>query len=151
MSSTIQTTPLLKTKPFDPIASFKRHWLKIFIFGGFIFLILYPFSIFMSKPYYTASGKVRINPVTTSYISRSDERSITGYYSSYVSTQVNRILEVDLLEKAVDRLPANAKAIYLPPGMPLSIAARPIKAAFKPCVIIISATSAARCPTERCP
>ena len=114
MSSTIQTTPLLKTKPFDPIASFKRHWLKIAIFGGFIFLILYPLSIVMSKPYYTASGKIRITPVTTSYISRNEERSITGYYSSYVSTQVDRLLGLDLLEKAADRLPANAKAIYLP-------------------------------------
>jgi len=131
MSTTIQKTPLLKTKPFDPVASFKRHWLKIVIFGGFIFLLLSPLSIIMSKPFYTASGKIRITPVTTSYISRSEERSITGYYSSYVSTQVDMIVNQDILEKAVDRLPANAKAIYLPAGMPLSIAARNIKTNLK--------------------
>jgi Mrp family chromosome partitioning ATPase/uncharacterized protein involved in exopolysaccharide biosynthesis len=109
-------------KPFDPVGTFTRHWLKILVFGTVLFILLAPFSFIMSKPYYTAMGKLRVAPVVPSFLAQTQEKSITDYFEDYISTQVDRIKEIDILKEAINKLPPELRSIYVPGKIPISLA-----------------------------
>jgi len=120
---TSESDPIRRpTKPIDPIGTVKRHWLKILVFGTALFLPLSLLPFMFQQPYYLAIGKLRISPATATFIARYEETPIAPYYKDYVRTQVDRMKEPEILEKAIDKLPANIKPIFAPEGISLSSA-----------------------------
>jgi polysaccharide biosynthesis transport protein len=111
------------SKPFDPLATVSRHWLKIVLLGAVLFIILLPALLLFKKPFYSASGKLLVSPVVPAFTARGDELSIAGYYNSYVQTQVDRIKTPEILTAALKKLPAEARGIFMPDPAPLSLAA----------------------------
>ncbi|MBF0119509.1 MAG: AAA family ATPase [Desulfobacterales bacterium] len=114
-------------KPFDPLATIIRHWFKIVVFGMPIFIMILPILMIKNTPYYSAFGKLRISPVVPALITRSDELSITGYYNSYVQTQVDKIKTPEIIETAAKKLPARFQSILIPNGIPLTRGAEIIR------------------------
>ena len=110
-------------KPFDPISSLSRHWLKILVFSSMLFVFLFPISIIKKKPYYQVSGRLLVLPSVETLITRSEDNPITPYYSSYVQTLCERIKAQENLEKAIERLEPWLKWIFAPEGLPISTAA----------------------------
>lgn len=121
---TQQDIVLKPKKPFDPVATFTRHWFKIVVFGGSLFILLSPFALLLSKTYHKVSGKLVVLPESESMISRTDEGSVASYYHQFISTQLDIIKSPQILEKAINRLPADNKKYFMPKGMSLSFAAR---------------------------
>ena len=115
------------SKPFDPVVTIVRHWFKIAVFGSALFVAILPVMLLMKSPYYTATGKLRISPVVPALITRSDELSITGYYTSYVQTQVDKIKTPEILEAAIDKMPPDMKRSHAPGNMPPAQAAEILK------------------------
>ena len=111
------------SKPIDPAATVTRHWFKVAVFGSALFIVIFPVLLLVKSPYYSAVGKLRISPVVPALISRSEELSITGYYTSYVQTQVDKIKTSEILEAAVADLPPDIRRIMAPGDMPLQRAA----------------------------
>jgi polysaccharide biosynthesis transport protein len=122
--SSLQRQP---SKPLDPVATIVRHWFKIAVFGSALFIIILPVLLLLKSPYYVATGKLRISPVVPALITRSDELSITGYYTSYVQTQVDKIKNPEIIEAAFEKLPPNMRRIHAPGGMPVARAAEIIR------------------------
>ena len=115
------------SKPFDPVATIVRHWFKIAVFGSALFILILPVLILLKNPYYATTGKLRISPVVPALITRSDELSITGYYTSYVQTQVDKIKTPEILEAAIEKLKPDMRRIHAPEGMPAPRAAEILK------------------------
>jgi polysaccharide biosynthesis transport protein len=115
------------SKPFNPVATVERHWFKIAVFGTVLFIMVLPVLLMMKSPYFSAAAKLRISPVVPALITRSDERTITGYYNSYVQTQVDKIKTLKNIEIALEQLSPDIKKIYAPKGMPLPLAAELIQ------------------------
>lgn len=105
------------SKPIDPVGTAMRHWLKILVLGGVLFLLLIPLAFMFTQPYYLAIGKLRISPAMATFIARFEETPITPYYKDYVRTQVDRIQEPDILKKALDKLPADLKPLFVLRGL----------------------------------
>jgi uncharacterized protein involved in exopolysaccharide biosynthesis len=112
------------TKSIDPLGTLRRHWLKVVVFGGGLFVLFIPFCLSLQEPYYLALGKLRVSPATATFIIRYEETPITPYYKDYVRTQVDLIQAPDILENAIFRLPAPLKVLFIPEGMSLSLAAK---------------------------
>ena len=110
-------------KPFDPLGSLSRHWLEVLIFGLIGFLILSPLAILASKSYYEAEGKLRIMPVVPSFITETEDFSITAYYHDFSRTQVARLKDRTVLEEALKGLPADLQEKFLPGDMDVAIGA----------------------------
>ena len=121
---TQQEIAIKPKKPFDPVASLTRHWFKIVVFGGILFILLSPLSLLLRNPSYLVSGKLVVLPKSETMISRTDESSIGSYYHQFINTQLDVIKSPKILEKAIDKLPSDLKKYFMPEGMPLSIAAR---------------------------
>ncbi|MDM8538942.1 hypothetical protein QUF70_19490, partial [Desulfobacterales bacterium HSG17] len=118
-------TPSRKpTQPLDPIGTVLRHWLKIIVFGGILMVLLSPIPMLKSRPYYVSAAKIRVSPVLLTFIRRSEEAPIINYYADYVRTQVDRIKDLDILEKALATLDPAHKPIFAPKGISISLAAR---------------------------
>lgn len=111
-------------KPFDPVATIMRHWLKIVVFGGSLFVLLSPIAFIFNHSFYQVSGKLVVLPESESVISRTDERSVAGYYNQFINTQLDLIQSPKILEKAIEKLSPDIKQHYLPDNMTLSFAAR---------------------------
>lgn len=118
-------------KPFDPVATIMRHWLKILVFGGSLFVLLTPIAFIFSNSFYQVSGKLVVLPESESVISRTDERSVAAYYNQFINTQIDLIQSPKILEKSIDKLPSDIKQQYLPDNMTLSFAARLLKGDLK--------------------
>jgi len=93
------------TKPFDPIGSLLRRWLEIVVFGGILASILLLGAVLASKPYYEVEGLLRIEPVIPNLLAPTEDFSITAYYHDFSRTQVRRLKDRDVLEKALSSLP----------------------------------------------
>ncbi len=115
------------SKPFDPVATIVRHWFKIAVFGTVLFILILPVLLLLKNPYFATTGKLRISPVVPALITRSDELSITGYYTSYVQTQVDKIKTPEILEAAFEKLKPEIRRIHAPGGMPVTQAAEILK------------------------
>jgi len=122
MANEINQNTLSKSKPFDLVETLTRHWLKIVLFGMAIFLLLSPAAIFLSKPYYKAEGKLRVSPIIPSFIAQTEETSISGNYTQYVKTQVDRVKGPKIIEKAIDRLSPELKKIFIPDNVSVDLA-----------------------------
>lgn len=106
-------------KNLDPFQMLLRHWLKIIIIGTIVFLGAAPLASIFDKSYYETTGKIRISPVVSTFISQ-DESSITGYYHDYVRTQVDRIKSPAIIEKAVNMLDAELRSNFILEEVPIS-------------------------------
>jgi uncharacterized protein involved in exopolysaccharide biosynthesis len=82
---------------------FKRHYLKILIFGVLTFLIAAPVIYFTSSKSYTAMVELRIDPRSSSVV-LGMESNIQQYYSEYVATQKFKLLKKQTVEKALRAL-----------------------------------------------
>ena len=92
------------SKPFDPISSFIRHWVKISVFGSILFLLLSPVALFKNKQFYKAKGKLMIAPSLETLIARTESNPIPGSYNDYVRTLCERIKAKQMLETALTQL-----------------------------------------------
>jgi polysaccharide biosynthesis transport protein len=110
----IKNNTTSKSKPFDLVETLKRHWLKIVIFGTAFFLFLSPVAFLLIKPYYKVEGKIRVSPIIPSMIAQTEETSISGNYSQYVKTQIDRIKGPKIVEKAIGKLSPELKKYFLP-------------------------------------
>jgi polysaccharide biosynthesis transport protein len=121
----------IPSKPFDPIGTVVRHWLKIAVFGSAILVLLFPVALIKEKPYYIASGKLLISPSVQTLLSSTENNPIASYYSYYVQTECERISSQENLEKAIEQLDPNIKKIFMPNGLPVSAAASSLASRMK--------------------
>lgn len=115
--------PGRSSKPFDPISSLIRRWLEIVVFGGMLAMVLLLFALIASKPYYEVEGMLRIEPVVPNLLAPTEDFSITAYYHDYARTQVRRIKERAVLEKALNGLSPEHLQNFALAGDNLSLAA----------------------------
>ena len=94
-------------KPFDPIGSLIRHWMKIAVFGSTLFVLLSPAALIKKKAYYEAAGKLMIAPSVQTLISRTETNPINGPYGDYARTQCERITADETIEMALAELDPN--------------------------------------------
>ncbi len=106
-------------KPFDPIGSLMRHWLKIAIFGSVLFILFSPVALLKEKSFYKAEGKLMIAPSVQTLISNTETNPITGSYSGYVRTQCERIKAKEIVEASLAQLDEKYRK-NLPPAIVLS-------------------------------
>lgn len=111
------------SKPFDPLGSLARHWLEVLVFGLIGFLLLAPLAMLASKSYYEAEGLLRIMPVVPSFITETEDFSITAYYHDFARTQVARLKDRSVLEEALKELPDDLRAQFMPGDTAVSLAA----------------------------
>jgi polysaccharide biosynthesis transport protein len=114
----------LPQKPFDLFGSLFRHWLKILVFGSFLFVLSLPLCWLKKQPYYKTEGQLLVSPSSTTFIAKADEDPISSYYTSYVRTQVGTIAAQENLEKTVQSFEGKLKEIFLPGQMPVTTAAK---------------------------
>jgi polysaccharide biosynthesis transport protein len=119
-----QEIVIKSNKPFDPVATITRHWLKIAVFGGCLFILLSPFAFLFNNQFYKVSSKLVVLPESESVISRTDERSVAGYYNQFINTQLDLIKSPRILEKAITILPPETQKYFVTDGISLSFAAR---------------------------
>jgi len=113
-----------QSKPFDPIGSVLRHWFETIIFGSIAFLILAPFGVLLSKPFYEVDGKIRIDPVISTLLGPTEDFSITAYYHDYARTQVNRIKDPVLLEEVLEGIPDELREYFIIKGRSIAFSAK---------------------------
>lgn len=92
--------------------------------GLLLFIALVPVAFLLSKPYYEVEGMLRIDPVIPTLLGPTEDFSITAYYHDYVRTQVNRIKQHSIIEKALRSLPEDIKKEFLIEGQPIKFAAK---------------------------
>jgi polysaccharide biosynthesis transport protein len=122
MADKINHSTLSKSKPFDLVETLKRHWLKIILFGTALFLLLSPAAMFLSSPYYKVEGKLRVSPIIPSFIAQTEDTSISGSYTQYVKTQIDRLKGPGIVEKAIEKLSSELKINFLPDNVPVDSA-----------------------------
>lgn len=112
-----------QSKPFDPIGSLLRHWLKIAVFGSILFVLFFPLAVIKKKVFYKTEGKLLVSPYVQTLITKTEENSLTGYYRDYVKTQSERVKSQENLEKAIEKLSPEIRQIFAPHGQSVSKAA----------------------------
>ncbi len=100
-------------KPRDVIIPMVKNRWRIFFIGTFFFLILLPIGVLLRDPYYQASGRLRVEPIGLSVISKVDEYSVTGFYRRYIRTQIKRLEERSMIERALYALPPSKRAYFV--------------------------------------
>ena len=106
-------------KPLDLFGFLFRYSVMIIVFGFFIMTMLIPFVLMMRQPDYEVHSMLKIDPVVSSLITKSEDPSIAGYYHDFVRTQSERINEYSVLSAAIQRLTAKQKDALFPPGLPI--------------------------------
>ncbi|NTU96937.1 MAG: hypothetical protein HGA62_03880 [Chlorobiaceae bacterium] len=106
------------SKPFDVAGFARRYGLIVVVIASFIFTMLVPVVLFISKPNYEVHALMRIDPVIPSLITKSDDPSIINYYGDYANTQARRMMGFEILKKTVEKLTPDEKASILPAALP---------------------------------
>ncbi|NTW11357.1 MAG: hypothetical protein HGA26_08370, partial [Chlorobiaceae bacterium] len=106
------------SKPFDAAGFAKRYGLIVVVIASFIFTMLVPVVLFISKPNFEVHALMRIDPVIPSMITKSDDPSIINYYQDYANTQARRMMGFEILKKTVEKLTHDEKAAVLPANLP---------------------------------
>ena len=107
------------TKPFDIFGFVQRYGLTAIVLGAFLFTMLVPGVILLSKPNYEVRSVLKIDPVVPSLITKSEDPSIINYFHDYARTQVQRITDYSLLEMAIKELPPEQRHAMFPPSLDL--------------------------------
>jgi len=106
-----------KNKPVDLIRFITRNIVTIIVLGNFGFTLLAPFAFLGIKPFYKASSRMKIEPVVQSILGNDEETSILRQYGDFIWTQANRMRDVTLLQKAIERLTPEQKDALFPQGL----------------------------------
>jgi polysaccharide biosynthesis transport protein len=114
----VNALPLGKpSKSFDTVGFLKRYGLYIALLGSIIFGILTPLILMFKKPYYEVHAFMKVDPVTPTLITKTDENSIVNYYQDYANTLAHSMTTVDLLTKTVDALGKEDRQVLFPRGL----------------------------------
>lgn len=97
---------------------FLRNWTSILLWGGLTFVVTAPLVYWLTKPSYTATVELRVDPTSNSLLPGMDTASISQFYSEYVSTQKYKILKRSNMEKAINRLDPAVRA-FITSGRPV--------------------------------
>ena len=100
-------------KPFDIAGFLKRYWWKIPCLGGALFVLAAPLAMLKSSVFYSATGKLRVEPVVASLISRSDDSSIASYYHDYMRTEEQSIKNPAITETALKMLEPKWREVFV--------------------------------------
>jgi polysaccharide biosynthesis transport protein len=115
----VNPLPLGKaSKSFDAVGFLKRYGLYILLLGGIIFGIMSPLILMFKKPYYEVHGYMKVDPVTPTLITRTDDNSIVNYYQDYANTLAHSMTTIDLLTKTVDALGREERQALFPRSLP---------------------------------
>ncbi len=123
MHTPVDQTDRKQAKPFDPIGTVQMHWMEIVVFGTILLVLSVPLAFLLSRPYYTVQGRILVAPAVGTFIVQNEETPIAGYYNAYVRTNVTRLKQRDVFEKALNRLEPELKARFIPRNASLSLAA----------------------------
>jgi succinoglycan biosynthesis transport protein ExoP len=107
MSDQTQYNPLpgsKANKPFDIFGFVSRYGLIIVIFGLFLLTMFVPVVLKMKKPNYETHAMLKIDPVISSLITKSEDPSIANYYHDFVRTQAARISEYEVMASTIESL-----------------------------------------------
>ncbi len=95
-----------------------RYGLFVLVIASFLFTLMVPIVLFISKPNYEVHAFMRIDPVIPSLLTTSEDPSIINYYRDYANTQARRMMDFEVLKKTVERLTPDQKASILPADLP---------------------------------
>ncbi|MGD9973178.1 MAG: GumC family protein [Desulfatirhabdiaceae bacterium] len=117
-ATVLQSTALSRKlrKPFDLMGFVKRRFWVTLILGTIGFVCLAPLALIKSQPYYQVKAKLLVAPVMPVFLSRSEDSSITPYFRDYMTTQEERIRELDILGAALKRLSPENQRWFMPSG-----------------------------------
>ena len=111
------------SKPFDPIGTLLRHWLKIVVFGSVLFILFSPLPIIKKAVFYKTDGKLLVTPNVQALITNTEDKSISGSYSTYIKTLCEQINSQENLTNAINSLDPEIKTIFAPNQEDISDAA----------------------------
>lgn len=97
-------------KPMDLQSFARRFGLLIVVLGAFIFSMLAPMVLLVSKPNYEVHSVLKIDPVIPSFITKFEDPSIINYFHDYARTQSELMKEFQILAETVNRLTPEEKA-----------------------------------------
>jgi len=101
-------------KPFDIFGFAFRYGVIIFTCGLFLLTMLVPLVLKVKKPNYETHAILKIDPVTPSLITKSEDPSITGFYHDFVRTQAARIREFNVMAEAIGNLTPEQRVALIP-------------------------------------
>jgi len=104
-------------KPLDIIGFATRYGLLAMVLGAFLFCLLAPVVLMLSRPNYDVRAALKIDPVVPSLITKSEDPSIINYFHDYARTQAKRIKGFQVLADTIERLSAEERAAVLPEGL----------------------------------
>lgn len=102
-------------KPIDIFGFIRRYGFSIVVGALFIFTMIAPLALLAERPTYTVGGKLMINPVTPSLITKSEDPSIINFFHDYARTQVERMRDDSVIEAAIQKMTEKEKAAFFPP------------------------------------
>ncbi|MBI9086107.1 MAG: hypothetical protein JEZ11_21085 [Desulfobacterales bacterium] len=104
-------------KSLDIIGFATRYGLLALVLGAFVFCLLAPVVLMLSRPNYDVQAALKIDPVVPSLITKSEDPSIINYFHDYARTQAQRMKEFQVLAGTIGRLSPEERAAVLPEGL----------------------------------
>jgi Mrp family chromosome partitioning ATPase/uncharacterized protein involved in exopolysaccharide biosynthesis len=104
-------------KPLDIVGFATRYGLLALALGAFVFCLLAPVVLMLSRPNYDVQASLKIDPVVPSLITKSEDPSIINYFHDYARTQAERMKDYHVLAETIKRLSPKERASVLPEGL----------------------------------
>ncbi|MEN8200716.1 MAG: hypothetical protein ABFR63_11670, partial [Thermodesulfobacteriota bacterium] len=101
-------------KPIDIFGFIERYAFSIVVCALFIFSMIAPLALLAEHPNYAVAGKLKIDPVIPSIITKSEDPSIINYFHDYTRTQVQRMQGDSVMETAIDKMSPEEQAAFFP-------------------------------------
>jgi Mrp family chromosome partitioning ATPase/uncharacterized protein involved in exopolysaccharide biosynthesis len=102
-------------KPIDIFGFLRRYAFSIVVCALFLFTMVAPLALLAERPTYMVAGKLMINPVTPSLITKSEDPSIINFFHDYARTQVERMRDDSVVEAAIDKMTDEEQTAFFPP------------------------------------
>lgn len=102
-------------KPIDIFGFLRRYAFSIVICALFLFTMVAPLALLAERPVYMVAGKLMINPVTPSLITKSEDPSIINFFHDFARTQVERMRDDSVVEAAIGKMTEEERAAFFPP------------------------------------
>jgi polysaccharide biosynthesis transport protein len=104
-------------KPLDIVGFATRFGLLVLALGAFVFCLLAPVVLLLSRPNYDVQASLKIDPVVPSLITKSEDPSIINYFHDYARTQAQRMKAFEVLAETIQRLSPQERAAVLPESL----------------------------------
>ena len=101
-------------KPIDIFGFIERYAFSIVVCALFIFTMIAPMALLAERPTYSVEGKLKIDPVIPSLITKSEDPSIINYFHDYARTQVQRMQDDAIMEDAINRMSPEKRDAFFP-------------------------------------